>query len=317
MASHIQYGRPCPNSLFFLIPQSRAAKAAVECFHNREQRVNMQGETVLEVGHECFSKSNTTLACIGRTDADIVVAQPSISRLHLCFEVNPTTGVVMLVDRSSGGTTYVTGENSVGFRSEGPRRVVVLPGINDTIELGVDHEVVFKLKWIENARTDALAYARLLVNRLGQDTPSRRATKEVEGPDQPGEFAGASSVMVTEPSSTTCVELPGDPGLVPEFAYLRDYRSGSASETAAPSQVASRAPSPAPLDGDFYWASILKLRDGDRGEVHKCVNVHKGSIMIVKRLNKLATKNSNEWRVLKRQYEYLHEEENVSFVSLP
>ena len=108
------------------------------------------------------SASATTLAVIGRgLSADICVDHPRISRIQCCFDLNPTTGIVMVQDRSGGeGSTGFHGMDAMTFDSRRiPRQVAITPEINTLIGMGGPNRDALKFELIWNvALNDQLLF---------------------------------------------------------------------------------------------------------------------------------------------------------------
>jgi hypothetical protein len=104
--------------------------------------------SVLDIGHVRSSGGDSaTLATFGRY-ADIHVQGSDISRLQCSFEIDRTTNVVMLHDRSTNQTTQFFGNNAVPFEPGRIRRVVVTKHVNTSFCMGgAGDRVMFQICW--------------------------------------------------------------------------------------------------------------------------------------------------------------------------
>ncbi|PGH19525.1 hypothetical protein AJ80_03860 [Polytolypa hystricis UAMH7299] len=135
---------PNPLALFSLVPLNELAEAVLDHGDNEHlvSRVN-DSTRALDIGFNIRSKSSTTLATLGRGDVDVYVDCSSISKIQCSFEIDTATHV----------TTQVSGDNVIPFEYPRPRRVVVLPNVNDIIGMGGvgRNLVIFRLHWWSNA----------------------------------------------------------------------------------------------------------------------------------------------------------------------
>ncbi|KAJ5808878.1 hypothetical protein N7474_010147 [Penicillium riverlandense] len=147
-----------PHALFSLKALNEAAERVVSHPLNQHLAAKMlDGTPVLDIGFAIRSKYRHTIATLGRGEADVFIPEKCVSKVQCSFELEPTTNVIMLYDRSHGQTTQVFGKNSVPFQDGRVRKLLVQQQLNDEIGMGgigQDH-VQFKLIW----HPDALATA--------------------------------------------------------------------------------------------------------------------------------------------------------------
>jgi len=106
---------PHPLALFSLAPINERAEAVVAHTENSSFVSTLDdGTLALDIGHIRSKSCNTTLATLGRGDADIFVGGSSIAKIQCSFEILDTN-VVMFYDRSHGQTTQVFGEHATPF----------------------------------------------------------------------------------------------------------------------------------------------------------------------------------------------------------
>ncbi|KAG5917916.1 hypothetical protein E4U42_007070 [Claviceps africana] len=142
-----------PSTIFYLVPLNERALDVVKHPSNRHLFSTYDDKPVLNIdltipSHSC---SSNTIVTLGRGKAtDIVIDGQDISRLQCSFEIDDTTHMVMLHDRSVKGTTHVSGSgNFMSFQQGRPRIIVVCKEFNDIVRLGVFEEtcVKFQLSW--------------------------------------------------------------------------------------------------------------------------------------------------------------------------
>lgn len=147
---------PHPFALFTLIPLNDTARAISKDANNSHLTRHVYRddsnttETGLQVGFHINSGSKSILATLGRDNADIVTAGPHFSRIQCSFEVNETTNVIMLRDRSSAGTTRFHGPSALPFMpGQGQRRIIVDPDTNLHLGFGGSRADMaqFRLSW--------------------------------------------------------------------------------------------------------------------------------------------------------------------------
>lgn len=121
------------------------------------------GTPVLEVGFHIRSASKHTLATLGRGNADIFVEGSSIAKIQCSFEIEATSGAIMLYDRSHAQTTQVFGDNATPFEYGRLRKVLVQKKLNTEIGMGGKRKdlVQFELEWYENS----VGTAEMIKNR--------------------------------------------------------------------------------------------------------------------------------------------------------
>lgn len=140
-------------ALFSLQPLNEQAKKVASHPYNQHltSRLN-DGTIVLDIGFHIRSRSHHTIATLGRGNADIFVEGTNISKIQCSFEIEPTTNVIMLYDRSHGRTTKVSGQNATPFENGRLRQVVVQKNLNDVLGMGgkTQDVVKFQLLWYEN-----------------------------------------------------------------------------------------------------------------------------------------------------------------------
>ncbi|KAJ5799399.1 uncharacterized protein N7518_001467 [Penicillium psychrosexuale] len=147
---------PDPHSLalFSLQPLNEQAKKVVSHPWNQHLTSKLSdGTVVLDIGFHIQSRSRQTIATLGRGgDADIFVEGATISKTQCSFEIEPTTNVIMLYDRSHRGTTQVSGANAIPFEHGRLRQIVVQHRLNDVLGMGgrTKDAVQFKLIWKKN-----------------------------------------------------------------------------------------------------------------------------------------------------------------------
>lgn len=145
---------PIPLTLFSLVPLNDRAKDVIAHPNNHHLiSTSIEGNQNLDISFHIRSTSQNTLATRGRCDSDITLQGASISRLQCYFEINPTTGVIMLYDRSNSQTTQVFGEDACQFETGRLRRVVVAENLNTEIGIGGQacDLIQFHLRWHNNA----------------------------------------------------------------------------------------------------------------------------------------------------------------------
>ncbi|KAL6409740.1 Serine/threonine-protein kinase RAD53 [Ilyonectria robusta] len=139
---------PRPLTLFTLIPDSDAARAAVHHSANAPFVSQYGDQLVFDVGH-MRAKPDGTLVTLGRGNADIVLDSPSLSRIQCSFVINPDTNVVMLHDLSGQWSTQVFGLPLFPFENDRTRQVVVSPTLNPVLGMGGEKRDLYKfqLEW--------------------------------------------------------------------------------------------------------------------------------------------------------------------------
>ena len=185
-----------PLAYFALRPENHRARSVLNHPDNSAFVSTLSdGTLVLDIGHVRSKSGSSTLATLGRGDADIFVEGLSIAKIQCSFEIIPVTNVVMLYDRSHGQTTQVFGEYSTPFENGRLRRVVVQTELNTVIGMGgVDRNLVqFKLHWyqawnetiekMKSRETSASGYiehprlARTVIDEADTVLPTQRQTR--------------------------------------------------------------------------------------------------------------------------------------------
>lgn len=152
--------KPHPLALFSLVPGNDQA-SAILAHSNNSHLVSLIPDLKgpeypegiaygLNIGFHIGSKSRYTLATIGRNGADIIVEEPSISRVHCSFEIHKDSGLIMLYDRSTAKSTQLYGADTIPFElGRDPRRVVVTNKVNKAFGFGgaTCDLVRFKIHW--------------------------------------------------------------------------------------------------------------------------------------------------------------------------
>ncbi|KZN83774.1 Serine/threonine-protein kinase DCLK2 [Penicillium chrysogenum] len=140
-------------ALFSLKPLNEQAKKVANHPYNQHLTSSLpDGTRVLDIGFQVRSRSNRTLATLGRGDADIFVDGPTIAKVQCSFEIEPATNVVMLYDRSHGQTTQVFGDDATPFEPGRLRQVVVQKGLNSFLGMGgrAQNTVQFEFLWYQD-----------------------------------------------------------------------------------------------------------------------------------------------------------------------
>lgn len=137
-------------ALFSLKPLNERAKRVVS--HPWNQHLvskSTDGTIVLDIGFHIRSRTRHTIATLGRGDTDVFVEGTSIAKIQCSFEIEPTTNVIMLYDRSHGHTTQVFGDNATPFEHGRVRQVVVQKKLNNVLGMGGRSQdlVQFELLW--------------------------------------------------------------------------------------------------------------------------------------------------------------------------
>ncbi|KAI0415056.1 kinase-like domain-containing protein [Xylaria grammica] len=192
-----------PLALFSLVPSNVRAWEVLNDPHNSHLLSTLSdGTLALDVGHVVSVSGNpTTLATIGRNNADIIVMGGSISRAQCSFELDPDSNIVMFYDRSNNWSTQVFGSDSTPFEYGRLRRVMVNGKINKTIGMGGERKdlVRFDLRWhydpigaiekVRDRKNDELEKNPHLVGTIDMvDTamPTRMGTRlHTRGPQEP------------------------------------------------------------------------------------------------------------------------------------
>lgn len=138
-------------AVFSLKPLNKRAENVVNHPSNSHLVSTLNdGTNALDVGFHIRSRSNHTIAVLGRgCDVDIFVEGSSISKIQCSFEVDSDTNMIMLYDRSHGQTTQLLGENAIPFEHKRPRKVLVQNKLNTEVGMGGSGRnlVRFELKW--------------------------------------------------------------------------------------------------------------------------------------------------------------------------
>ncbi|KAK5080222.1 hypothetical protein LTR05_008735 [Lithohypha guttulata] len=182
-------------ALFCLAPlNKRAEEVLAHPLNEPFVSVLENGSLALAIGHIRSKAGTSTLATLGRGNADVFVPGSSISKIQCSFELDLDTKVVMLYDRSHGQTTQVSGVHSTPFEHGRARKILVQRDLNEIIGMGGERRnlIQFIVKWHQdevittkkiNARHDtALDYednprfART-VDEAATVLPSQRATR--------------------------------------------------------------------------------------------------------------------------------------------
>lgn len=140
--------------LFSLRGYNSKGTAVVTDSNNRHFLSESNGDPVLEIRYDHQSKSPDTLLTIGRL-GDVRVDNRLISRIQCSFEIDQKTGIIMLYDRSTSGSTQVhsEGSNCMKMKTDNHvRRVLVNGNINTVIGMGGTYSdnVMFELLWNYN-----------------------------------------------------------------------------------------------------------------------------------------------------------------------
>ncbi len=135
--------------LIYLVPDSNAARAAVEDPANAPFFVNKDGEDALLV---YFPDPDNRRITLGRSRCDITlpdVKGAGIQRVHCYFQLSSNTGAVVLCDKSPNHTTQVYDPEedfTIPF-SRASNTVVVGRGFNRKLSIGSRKAYRFKLLW--------------------------------------------------------------------------------------------------------------------------------------------------------------------------
>lgn len=138
-----------PLALFRLKPLNENAENAVNHPRNahlvtRDKSNNLGIDIGFHTGTPCF-----TIATLGR-EGDVFLEGQSISRMQCSFEIESTTNVPMIYDRSMTQSTTMVGRNSASFERERTvRRVLIAPRFNKEICIGrgEDTHIRFEIEW--------------------------------------------------------------------------------------------------------------------------------------------------------------------------
>lgn len=185
-----------PLALFSLVPTNDRARTVLNRPENEPFVWRRDDWLALDIGHIPSKKDKHTLATLGRgDDADVFVGEPSISKFQCSFEIDSTTNVVMLYDRSHSQTTQVLGGNATPFEDGRPRKVVVQKGLNTLIGMGGKYcnLIQFKLIWwhdpdiaiekirgrvgIDSGYEESLRLAQTVIDEANTTLPSRQDTR--------------------------------------------------------------------------------------------------------------------------------------------
>lgn len=142
-----------PLDLFFSRSGKERARLVVAHPCNSHLVSISSGEYVLDIRFNVRSKSRGTLAALGRgSDVDVFIEGSSIAKIQCSFKIDIDSKVVMLYDRSNGGTTQVYGDRVVPYEQGCSRRVVVGEALNTIIGMaGVGNDLVqSELEWRPN-----------------------------------------------------------------------------------------------------------------------------------------------------------------------
>jgi hypothetical protein len=133
-----------------LVPKNERAERVVAHPCNEHLASWLEkGKLGLDVGYVRSKSGSTTLATLGRGDADIFVEGSSIAKIQCSFDINLDTKVVMFYDRSHSQTSQVFGDNAFPFEYGRVRKVVVQKDVNTIIGMGgVGRNLIqLELKW--------------------------------------------------------------------------------------------------------------------------------------------------------------------------
>ncbi|KAF2022275.1 kinase-like protein [Aaosphaeria arxii CBS 175.79] len=150
--------RPYPHehALFSLRPYNgnELARRIIDHPNNSHNVSLCDGIPALDVGFHLRRNSSSTLAELGRHQhADIYLDGAHFSRTQCSFEIVVDTGVIMLHDRSSGGTTQChasDGDDAAPFQyGRAQRKVLVQKDFNTVIGMGGTWNdlLQFELEW--------------------------------------------------------------------------------------------------------------------------------------------------------------------------
>ena len=142
-----------PHVLFSLVPQNERAAAVVAHPINSDFTSTTDGILALDIGRIRSRSGDSTLATLGRGDADIFVEGLSIAKIQCSFDIDLNTNVVMFYDLSHSQTSQVFGDDATPFERIRSRKVVVQENLNSIIGMGGEGRnlVMFELKWYRNA----------------------------------------------------------------------------------------------------------------------------------------------------------------------
>ena len=174
-----------PAPLFSLKPLNERAKKVAEHSYNQHLASKLSdGTTVLDIGFHIRSRSRNTIATLGRGDTDIFVDGSNISKLQCSFEIESTTNLVMLYDRSHSQSTQVFGSNATPFEHGRLRQVVVQHLLNDVLGMGgiEKNAVQFQLVWKQNPSQmmDIVRNREGVTNNYGENPRMARTTDDLE-----------------------------------------------------------------------------------------------------------------------------------------
>jgi len=208
---------PHPLTLFSLVPLNQRAHDIVNHSSNSHMVSTLpEGKLALDIGFHIRPRSRNTLATLGRSaDVDIFVEGSSIAKTQCSFEIDdPTTGVVMLYDRSHLQTTQVFGENVKPFELGRVRRVVVARNVNTEFGIGGQRGNLarFGLEWCNE--DDVMRNIKIGNEALSGQVENPRSARTVD--DRP-------TALPSRP--LTRIHTPGETQL--RIRYIQGHPLGS------------------------------------------------------------------------------------------
>lgn len=142
---------PNDSTLFHLIPRNEESREVLHDPNNKRFISNTSSgsnvELGLEVGFHVSSIPGRIMARVGRSaQSDLILSKPYISSVHLAFEMNPATKVVVLTPRARETSSILVqlyDDNDLGPEIQGG--CVILYGQSYILRIGSDY--LFFLKW--------------------------------------------------------------------------------------------------------------------------------------------------------------------------
>ena len=253
---------PHPSALFTLVPTNDAARRAVEHPSNLWLVSEIDGRVGLDIGPHITSRARDTLATIGRSNCDVIIEEPCISKLQCEFQVLPT-GVVLLRDHSSRHSTQVLGQNSMPYRS-GVRQVVVNAKRNTEVGMGFSH--IF-----EEASLHFITF-ELVWHVKDHDKP---ITEEVLAKVK--EHNGKDFAQEANPALARTIDL---------------------APTTFPSARVTRIHTPGSQQTELRYDEVQRIGQGTFGTVFRAVDMDSGRLIALKKIHiaKNPEEGDEQWR---------------------
>ena len=223
-----------PKTLFHLVPRNQIAHAAL--LHPDNLRFvspnSEDGELGLEIGYHVPSWSQGhVITRLGR-DADLTLienaSQPGISRVHVAFEINPTTHLVVLSVRSKRPTSVTF--SMLGRDEEAPGQItgdgVILYGQNYQVSIASYN---FRLFWrtVSDSATNVRSLEALAVH--GWET-ALKLLQDMKSRDRPTEHNNSEMISwhvtrLGSASRTTIQEVEGTREIIGQGAFGKVYKA--------------------------------------------------------------------------------------------